>query len=55
MRTQVLDKNMQVISDKEMTQKEGHVRITYARAKYFEHSGVLPKSEVLPANVVFNS
>ena len=55
MRTQVLDKNMQVISDKETTQKEGHVRITYARAKYFVHSGVLPKSEVLPANVVFNS
>lgn len=39
---------MQVISDKEITQIVGHVRITYARAKYFEHSGMLPKSEVLP-------
>ena len=46
---------MQVVSDKEMTQKVGHVRIIYARAKYFEHSGMLPKSEVLPANILFNS
>lgn len=48
LRTQVLDKNMQVISDKEITQKVGHVRIIYACVKYFEYSGMLPKSEVLP-------
>lgn len=55
MRTQILDKNKCIISDKEIMPKVDNVRVTYARAKYFEHNGVLPKSEVLPANVVFHS
>lgn len=54
MKTQILDKNMNVVSEKEM-RFNAHVRVTYARAKYFEHTGTLPKSDIVSASAVFNS
>ena len=54
MKTQILDRNMNVVSENNIS-TNSYARVTYARAKYFEHNGTLPKSEIVPAHVVFNS
>ena len=53
MTTQILDKQMTAVSQKETLQPTvSHV--TYARVKYFSHSGSLPKSEVITMPEIFN-
>ena len=54
MKSQVLDKKHNILSE-QLTNVKAVAHVTYARAKYFEHVGTLPKSEVLPSSsVVFN-
>lgn len=43
-----------VCMSKQKTDVKAVAHVTFARAKYFEHVGTLPKSEVLPSSVVFN-
>ena len=52
MKTQILDKQLNVIAEKE-TKHPSAVRVTYARVKYFSHSGSLPKSEIVSVPQIF--
>lgn len=54
MKTQILDRNLNVISEDDV-KVIPHVRVTYARAKYFEHTGTLPKSDVVSVSTIFKS
>lgn len=53
MRSQILDKQHKVISEKEVKPVVA-ARVTYARAKYFVHTTVLPKSEIISVPSIFN-
>lgn len=53
MKSQVLDKEHNILSEQK-TDVKAVAHVTFARAKYFEHVGTLPKSEVFPSSVVFN-
>ena len=53
MTTQIFDKNLAPVSEKETTQP-ATAHVTYARVKYFSHSGTLPKSEVITMPQIFN-
>ena len=54
MKTQILDRNLNVISEDDV-KVNPHVRVTYARAKYFEHTSTLPKSDVVSVSTTFKS
>ena len=43
-----------VCMSEQKTDVKAVAHVTFARAKYFEHVGTLPKSEVLPSSIVFN-
>lgn len=53
MRSQILDKQRNVISEKEV-KSVATARVTYARAKYFVHTAALPKSEIISVPSLFN-
>lgn len=53
MKSQVLDKNKVVMSTREASQPTT-ARVTYARAKYFNHSSKLPKSEVVSIPQIYH-